>query len=90
VSAVAHYRAKNDDDCLARIREYVGRLPAVRAVALILGIYTRYAAIIVVVFMAIAAAAVLRVTQGKWLWNLGGCEYPVFWGIVAVVVAMRG
>jgi len=28
VSAVAHYRARNDEDCLARIREYVGRLPA--------------------------------------------------------------
>ncbi len=28
VSAVAHYRAKNDEDCLARIRDYVGRLPA--------------------------------------------------------------
>jgi acetyl-CoA carboxylase carboxyltransferase component len=27
VSAVAHYRAKDDPDCLARIREYVGRLP---------------------------------------------------------------
>jgi len=27
ISAVAHYRAKNDKDCLARIREYVGRLP---------------------------------------------------------------
>src|SRR6266699_2459625 len=27
VSAVAHYRAKDDNDCLARIREYVGRLP---------------------------------------------------------------
>jgi len=27
VSAVAHYRAKDDRDCLARIREYVGRLP---------------------------------------------------------------
>jgi 3-methylcrotonyl-CoA carboxylase beta subunit len=27
VSAVAHYRAENDDACLARIREYVGRLP---------------------------------------------------------------
>ena len=27
VSAVAHYRAKNDSECLARIREYVGRLP---------------------------------------------------------------
>ena len=27
VSAVAHYRAKDDRECLARIREYVGRLP---------------------------------------------------------------
>jgi putative oxidoreductase len=63
---------------------------AVLAAALILGIYTRYAAILCVIFMAIAAAAVLRVTQGKWLWNLGGCEYPVFWGICAVAVARHG
>jgi acetyl-CoA carboxylase carboxyltransferase component len=27
VSAVAHYRAATDEECLARIREYVGRLP---------------------------------------------------------------
>jgi 3-methylcrotonyl-CoA carboxylase beta subunit len=27
LSAVAHYRAANDTDCLARIREYIGRLP---------------------------------------------------------------
>ncbi|MGZ8398978.1 MAG: acyl-CoA carboxylase subunit beta, partial [Gemmatimonadales bacterium] len=27
LSAVAHYRAANDKDCLARIREYIGRLP---------------------------------------------------------------
>ena len=27
VSAVAHYRARNDQECLGRIREYVGRLP---------------------------------------------------------------
>ena len=27
LSAVAHYRAANDSECLARIREYVGRLP---------------------------------------------------------------
>jgi len=29
VSGVAHYRADNDADCLARIRDYVGRLPVV-------------------------------------------------------------
>jgi acetyl-CoA carboxylase carboxyltransferase component len=28
VSGVAHYRAATDADCIARIREYVGRLPA--------------------------------------------------------------
>ena len=27
VSAVAHYRAKDDQECIARIREYIGRLP---------------------------------------------------------------
>jgi 3-methylcrotonyl-CoA carboxylase beta subunit len=27
VSAVAHYRAKNDQNCLVRIREYIARLP---------------------------------------------------------------
>jgi len=27
VSAVAHYRAKDDQECLAKIREYLGRLP---------------------------------------------------------------
>ena len=30
ISAVAHYRAANDAECLQRIREYVGRLPADR------------------------------------------------------------
>ena len=29
VSAVAHYRAANDTECLTRIREYIGRLPRI-------------------------------------------------------------
>ncbi len=32
LSAVAHYRAANDPECLARIREYVGRLPRIEAI----------------------------------------------------------
>jgi len=32
VSAVAHYRAANDAECLVRIREYVGRLPRLEGV----------------------------------------------------------
>lgn len=32
LSAVAHYRPGNDTECLARIREYIGRLPRVEGV----------------------------------------------------------
>jgi 3-methylcrotonyl-CoA carboxylase beta subunit len=32
VSAVAHYRAANDTECLTRIREYVARLPRIHAI----------------------------------------------------------
>jgi acetyl-CoA carboxylase carboxyltransferase component len=32
VSAVAHYRAANDKECLQRIRDYIGRLPRVDGV----------------------------------------------------------
>ncbi len=31
VSGVAHYRAKNDEDCMEQIREYLLQLPSVRA-----------------------------------------------------------
>jgi hypothetical protein len=30
------------------------------------------------------------VSSGKWLWNIGGCEYPLFWAICCAVVAMHG
>jgi 3-methylcrotonyl-CoA carboxylase beta subunit len=33
LSAVAHYRAANDQECLQRIRDYVGRLPRVEGVS---------------------------------------------------------
>jgi acetyl-CoA carboxylase carboxyltransferase component len=33
LSAVAHYRAANDQECLRRIRDYIGRLPRVEGVS---------------------------------------------------------
>ena len=65
-------------------------IETVLAIALILGIYTTYAAAIAAIHLAIAAAAVYRVTGGKWLWNIGGLEYCLFWAISCVVVAMHG
>jgi putative oxidoreductase len=41
-------------------------------------------------FLTVAALAVAKVSRGKWLWNLGGAEYCVFWAIACVVVALEG
>jgi putative oxidoreductase len=65
-------------------------IETVLAVGLIFGIFTTYVAAVAAIHLAVAAVAVYRVTGGKWLWNIGGCEYCVFWAICCVVVAMHG
>lgn len=57
------------------------------AIGMVLGILTVYVAALTAVFMFVAAAANHRVCKGKWLWNLGGSEYPVFWGLCSAIVA---
>jgi putative oxidoreductase len=59
------------------------------AIGLILGIYTTYVAWLAALHLMVAGVAVYRVT-GKWLWNIGGFEYCLFWAICCVVVAMHG
>jgi len=58
------------------------------AIGLIFGIYTPFVALIAAVHLCVAAGAVYKVTGGKWLWNIGGYEYCLFWAICCVVVAM--
>jgi putative oxidoreductase len=65
-------------------------IETVLAIGLIFAIYTTYAGAIAFLHLLIAAAAVWKVTGGKWLWNIGGCEYCVFWAICCLVVAMHG
>ena len=58
-------------------------------VFLILGLCTRFAALggAAVLLMAVYA---LQVVKGfGWTWNTGGYEFPVFWAIASVVVAME-
>ena len=61
-------------------------------IGLLLGVYTAWAAWLGALVLVLAAAAVwrLQVIQGKpkWLWNIGGMEYPLFWSLVCVVVAL--
>jgi putative oxidoreductase len=62
----------------------------VLAIGLIFGIYTSYVAWVAAIHLGVAAIAVHRVTGGKWLWNIGGYEYCLFWAICCAVVAMHG
>lgn len=62
----------------------------VLAAGLILGVFTKYVAALAAIHLFVAAIAIFRVSNGKWLWNIGGNEYPLFWGICCAVVAMHG
>lgn len=65
-------------------------IEVVLAIALIFGVYTALAGAIAAVHLLVAAAAVWKVTGGKWLWNIGGYEYCLFWAICCGVVAIHG
>jgi len=54
-------------------------------VGLITGQLQKYIPWIAMVYLLICAAAVIRVER-KWLWHIGGCEYPVFWAICCGLV----
>lgn len=67
-----------------------GAVETVLATGLILGLFTAAAAAIAAVYLLVAAVAVWRVSNGKWLWTVGGYEYCVFWALCCLVVAMHG
>ena len=57
---------------------------------LVLGICTRYAALGAAAVLGIAAWALFTVKGFGWVWNKGGFEYPVFWAITSLAVAVHG
>jgi putative oxidoreductase len=58
-------------------------------VALVLGICTRFAALGAVVLLLFAVYALQVVKGFGWTWNTGGYEYPVFWAITSLAVAIE-
>jgi putative oxidoreductase len=58
-------------------------------IALILGVCTRFAALGAAAVLAIAVYSLQVVKGFGWTWNTGGYEYPVFWAIACLVVALE-
>ena len=67
---------------------YIALLELVGGMMLALGLFTRVIAAQVIGFMAVAAIHVHG--PNGFLWIKGGFEYPVFWGLVALAIAVRG
>lgn len=59
-------------------------------IALVMGICTRFAALAAAGALVVAVYALHMVKGFGWLWNLGGYEYPVFWALTAIAVALHG
>ena len=57
---------------------------------LVLGLCTRFAALgaAAILGMAVYALQVVKGFQG-WTWNTGGYEYPVFWALTCIAIAME-
>ncbi|MCO6440614.1 MAG: DoxX family protein [Nitrococcus mobilis] len=66
---------------LAGLIEFFGGL------ALVLGLLTRPAALIVAVFMAVIVS--IHLPNG-FFWPNGGFEYPLMWGLIALAIFFRG
>lgn len=58
-------------------------------IGLVLDVLTLYAAVLAGLFLLVAAWASWRISEGKWMWNFGGAEYPLFWAICCFVVAIE-
>lgn len=57
--------------------------------ALVLALCTRFAALGAAAALAVAVYALQMAKGFGWLWNMGGYEYPIFWGLVCVAIAMN-
>lgn len=59
-------------------------------VFLVLGLCTRYAALGAAAILGVAVYA-LQVVKGfsGWTWNTGGYEYPVFWALTCIAIAIE-
>lgn len=88
VEGTAGFMAKIGLEPAYPLALYIGALELVGGILLAVGLLTRFVAIQVVGFMVVSA---FYVHWGNgFAWNKGGYEYPLFWGIVALTIAVRG
>ncbi|NVO13654.1 MAG: DoxX family protein [Rhodoplanes sp.] len=59
------------------------------AIGLTFNLYTRYVGLMSAGTLAFAVYGTVALKGPGWLWNLGGVEYLVFWGVVSLALAVN-
>lgn len=59
------------------------------AIGLTFNLYTRYVGLMSAGTLAFAVYGTVALKGPGWLWNLGGVEYLVFWGVVSLALAVH-
>jgi putative oxidoreductase len=62
---------------------------AICAVGLTFNLYTRYVGLMSGGVMAFAVYGTFATKGVHWMWNFGGVEYLVFWGVTSVSLAVH-
>jgi len=65
-------------------------LETVGAVCLIVGLFTRFWAAAIAIEMAIITFVAHYANGFGWTSPRGGWEYPLFWGLIVLAIALRG
>ncbi len=63
-------------------------LEIVAAAGMVLNIYPKYAALCGTVVMIGASFAIIRINGYNWRWQRMGPEYPIFWALVCILLAL--
>ncbi|MDP6352334.1 MAG: DoxX family protein [Alphaproteobacteria bacterium] len=88
LSGTAEFMATVGLEPAMSLAVYIALLELVGGTLLAVGLLTRLVAVQVVGFMAVSA---FYVHWGDgFFWNNHGFEYPLFWGVVALAIAVRG
>lgn len=57
------------------------------SISLIFRIWLPVGSAVAALFMFSAGAAAWKVSNRRWVWNLGGCEFHMFWGFCCALIA---
>jgi putative oxidoreductase len=62
---------------------------AICAIGLTFNVYTRYIGLMSAGTMAFAVYGTFATKGVHWMWNFGGMEYLVFWGVASLAIAVH-